>query len=142
MQGGERAEVLLVDTTGELRHLYTVATVIFVGKSLTQKGGQNPIEPAACAKPILVGPHMENFEDVMREFIAENAVVQVADADELERQALKLFEDEAVRNLLGERALAVVQRNRGSLKAMIECAESIQQRFLPAVVFLWVAILL
>lgn len=127
VQGGERAEVLLVDTTGELRHLYTVATVIFVGKSLTQKGGQNPIEPAACAKPILVGPHMENFEDVMREFIAENAVVQVADADELERQALKLFEDEAVRNLLGERALAVVQRNRGSLKAMIECAESIQQ---------------
>lgn len=125
VQGGTRPDVLLADTTGELRHLYTVATVIFVGKSLTQHGGQNPIEPAACAKPILVGPNMENFEDVMREFRGADAVLQVADASALERCVLNLLDDEDGRRRLGERASGVVQRNRGSLRGMVESAEAL-----------------
>lgn len=125
VQGGERTDVLLADTTGELRHLYTAATVIFVGKSLTQHGGQNPIEPAACGKPILVGPHMENFADVMREFLGAGAVLQVADAAALEQGIRNLLGDEGERRRLGERAFGVVQRNRGSLKAMIQSAEAL-----------------
>ncbi len=125
VEGGGTAEVLLADTTGELRHLYTVATVIFVGKSLTQHGGQNPIEPAACAKPVLVGPNMENFADVMREFLAAEGVVQVADALELEGRLRDLLNDEGERRRLGERASGVVQRNRGSLVAMVEGAEAL-----------------
>lgn len=125
VEGGGRADVLLADTTGELRHLYTVATVIFIGKSLTQHGGQNPIEAAACAKPVLVGPNMENFADVMREFLEAGGVVQVADAVELECRLRDLLKDEGERRRLGERASGVVQRNRGSLVAMVEGAEAL-----------------
>lgn len=125
VQGGKPADVLLADTTGELRHLYTAATVIFVGKSLTQHGGQNPIEPAACAKPILVGPHMENFTDVMRELLSAEAVLQVADAAALEQGIRTLLGNDGERRRLGERAFGVVQRNRGSLKAMIQGAEAL-----------------
>ncbi len=79
--GAERPDVLLADTTGELRHLYAIASVVFVGKSLTQHGGQNPIEPAACARPVVVGPNMENFRDVVEDFLAAGAVIQVRNAD-------------------------------------------------------------
>src|SRR2546423_10395941 len=54
-------ECLLLDTTGELQHWYAVATIVFVGKSLTARGGQNPVEPILAGKPVLFGPHMENF---------------------------------------------------------------------------------
>ncbi len=120
--GGGKPEVLLVDTTGELRHLYTVASVVFIGKSLTQHGGQNPIEPAACAKPVVVGPNMENFADTMRDFLAEQAVLQAADAAGLERQIGELLSEETLRRRLGEKARQVVARNRGSLETMVRCA--------------------
>lgn len=127
-RSGLKPDVLLSDTTGELRHLYTVATVIFVGKSLTQHGGQNPIEPAVCAKPIIVGPNMENFTDVMRDFLAAAAVVQVRDARELELRIGDLLDDEAARRQLGGAAAGVVARNRGSLDAMVRMAISAGQR--------------
>lgn len=73
--------VLLVDTTGELRSFYANANAVFVGKSLTQTGGQNPIEPAADARPVVVGPHMENFPAVARDFDAARAWVRAPDAD-------------------------------------------------------------
>jgi 3-deoxy-D-manno-octulosonic-acid transferase len=119
--GGEGpAEVLLADTTGELKHLYSVATVIFVGKSLTQHGGQNIIEPAVCGKPILVGPNMENFPDAIRDFKAEGAIVQVADAGELETQIGRLLGDAALRQTYGSKAAALVGKNRGALGQMVE----------------------
>jgi 3-deoxy-D-manno-octulosonic-acid transferase len=119
---GTPPDVLLVDTTGELRHLYTAASVIFVGKSLTQHGGQNIIEPAVCGKPIVVGPNMENFRDIIRDFNAAGAVIQVADARELERRLNELLDDEAARRAYGERARAWVERNRGALNRMTEQA--------------------
>ncbi len=79
---GRAPDVLLVDTTGELRGFYAAADLVFVGKSLTQTGGQNPIEPERDGKPILVGPHMENFAEVARDFQDAGAWVQVADAAE------------------------------------------------------------
>ncbi len=116
---GMRPDVLLADTTGELKHFYSGATVIFVGKSLTQHGGQNIIEPAVCGKPIVVGPNMENFPDIIRDFVAAQALVQVADAAELGRRIGELLGDEALRRSYGEHAAAWVEKNRGALSVTV-----------------------
>ncbi|MEI6148099.1 MAG: 3-deoxy-D-manno-octulosonic acid transferase [bacterium] len=116
---GERPDVLLVDTTGELKHFYRGATVIFVGKSLTQHGGQNIIEPAVCGKPIVVGPNMENFPDVIRDFTQAQALIQVADAAQLGRRIGDLLGDEAARRAYGERAAGLVENNRGALSLTV-----------------------
>jgi len=123
LKEGERPDVLLVDTTGELRHLYKKATVIFVGKSLGQHGGQNIIEPGACGKPIVVGPNMENFADSVREFKGTQALVQVASREELFAALDKLLQDKGAREAYGERAAAIVARNRGSLRIFVQVAE-------------------
>ncbi len=120
MQKVERPDVLLVDTTGELRHFYAVASVIFVGKSLTQHGGQNIIEPAACAKPVIVGPHMENFESIVPDFLAAQALVQVKDVGELRAAVARLLKNPAEAQALGARAAAVVQSKAGALRATVQ----------------------
>ncbi len=64
-------DCLLVNTTGELKFFYEPATVVFVGKSLTAIGGQNPIEPGALGKAIVFGPNMQNFADITRAFLCK-----------------------------------------------------------------------
>jgi len=113
-------ECLLVNTTGELMNFYQAATVVFVGKSLTAKGGQNPIEPAALGKPTVFGPNMQNFEDVARIFLARQSVIQVPDAAELEKTFAELLGNEARRRELGERAAEVVRENRGAIDRTVE----------------------
>ena len=66
-------DCLIVNSTGELKYFYEHATVIFVGKSLTAAGGQNPIEPGALGKPMVFGPNMQNFADVVRAFLHRTA---------------------------------------------------------------------
>jgi len=113
-------QCLLVNTTGELKYFYEHATVIFVGKSLTAQGGQNPIEPGALAKPIVFGPNMQNFADVVRSFLAHKAAVQVADAAELEKVLGELLADRGRREELGARALEVVHENLGAIDRTVE----------------------
>lgn len=113
-------ECLLVNTTGELKFFYEPATVIFVGKSLTAQGGQNPIEPAALGKPILFGPNMQNFADVARSFVANGGAVQVKDAAELESQLAALLKDAGRREQLGQNALKVVRENLGAIERTVE----------------------
>ena len=112
-------DCLLVNTTGELRYFYREATVVFVGKSLTAKGGQNPIEPAALAKPIIFGPHMENFGDITARFLSNEAAVQVANEAELYEAIDLLLTDEKKRNDLGRAALKVVQENEGAAEKSV-----------------------
>ncbi len=112
---GQTPDVLFVDTTGELRNFYSVADVIFVGKSLLEHGGQNPIEPAMCGKAIVVGPNMENFPAVMPVFLSHEALVQVAGVAELESAIVRLLADEPVRAAFGARAAQVVEANRGMI---------------------------
>lgn len=107
-------DCLLVNTTGELRHFYRHATVVFVGKSLTAKGGQNPIEPGALGKAMLFGPHMENFRPIAAEFVAHDGAVQVPNAAALEEALATLLADPARREQLGANALGVVRRNQGA----------------------------
>jgi 3-deoxy-D-manno-octulosonic-acid transferase len=113
-------ECLLVNTTGELRFFYEHATVVFVGKSLTAIGGQNPIEPGALGKAMVFGPNMQNFADVTRSFIKQDAAVQVSDPDSLEKAVAELLADENRRATLGRNALKVVAENLGALDRTVK----------------------
>jgi 3-deoxy-D-manno-octulosonic-acid transferase len=108
-------DCLLVNTTGELRHFYTRADIVFVGKSLTAQGGQNPIEPAALGKAVVFGPHMENFPDIAPAFVRAGAAAQVADEAGLETTLIRLLEQSDERRAMGQRAQAVVRENQGSI---------------------------
>ncbi len=113
--------VLLADTTGELMHYYSMGSVVFVGKSLGDNhGGQNPIEPAMFGKPIVVGPHMENFPGVIHDFLEADALIQVADVSELEAQVELLLGDAETRDAYGARAGALVAAKRGVVSRTIE----------------------
>lgn len=107
-------QCLVVNSTGELKSFYEAATVVFVGKSVTAHGGQNPIEPAALGKAVVFGPNMENFAAVVRAFVKQNAVLQARDAAALEQSIGDLLADDARRAALGERARRVVEENLGA----------------------------
>ncbi len=109
------ADCLIVNSTGELKHFYKHATVIFVGKSLTAEGGQNPIEPGALGKAMVFGPNMQNFAEVVRGFLQQGGAVQVRDAAELERELGELLANKARREQLGRNALEVVRENLGAV---------------------------
>jgi 3-deoxy-D-manno-octulosonic-acid transferase len=110
------ADCLMVNTTGELRHFYAHATVVFVGKSLTAEGGQNPIEPAALGRAMVFGPNMQNFTAIAEEFVAAQGAVQVADAAALQRELAALLAEPARREELGRKGLEVVRRNQGGIE--------------------------
>jgi 3-deoxy-D-manno-octulosonic-acid transferase len=113
-------DCLLVNTTGELRHFYEHATVIFVGKSLGAQGGQNPIEPGALGKAMVFGPHMQNFSEVSRSFLQQGGAVQVRSAAELEQALGELLADESRREQLGRNALKVVHENLGAIERTVD----------------------
>lgn len=119
-KGPSSPDLLLVDTTGELRNFYAQANVVFVGKSLTQHGGQNPIEPAMEGKAVVVGPNMENFPAVMAELLRRDAIVQVGSGEELEQAVAQLLVNEIDRLALGERAACAVRENQGVIERTVE----------------------
>ena len=118
-QEGE-VDCLLVDTTGELRFFYQCATVVFVGKSITAMGGQNPIEPGTLSKAMVLGPNMQNFADITRSFVAQKGAIQVRDAKELEDAIAGLLADEGRRAELGSNAQRVVRENLGAIDRTVE----------------------
>ena len=79
-----RADAVILDTIGELAQLYQIATAVFVGGSLVPAGGHNILEPAIHGKPIVFGPHMENFKEIAEAFLANGAAIQVRSERELE----------------------------------------------------------
>jgi 3-deoxy-D-manno-octulosonic-acid transferase len=114
------AECLVVNTTGELRFFYEHATVVFVGKSMTAIGGQNPIEPAALGRAMVFGPNMQNFAEIARNFVMENGAVQAADPAALEKAIGELIADESRRVELGRNAKQVVRQNLGAIDRTVE----------------------
>jgi len=113
-------DCLIVNTTGELKYFYEHATIIFVGKSLTAEGGQNPIEPGALGKAMVFGPNMQNFAEVARSFLQQDGAVQVRDAAELEKALGDLLLNEARRAELGRNALKVVHENLGAIERTVD----------------------
>jgi len=119
-RGWGEAEVLVLDTLGELASVYSLATLVFVGGSLVPSGGHNVLEPAVAGKTVVVGPHMENFQEIADQFLAEEALVQIAGAGDLGPEVVRLFEDPERRRRIGERARALVERNRGALDRTVD----------------------
>jgi 3-deoxy-D-manno-octulosonic-acid transferase len=109
-----RADAVILDTIGELAEVYQIATVVFVGGSLVRAGGHNILEPAVFGKPIVFGPHMENFAEIADAFLANDAALQVRSNRELESGVLSLMGDPVRRARLGAAARALVDANRGA----------------------------
>jgi len=112
-------DVLLLDTVGELAGVYSLATVVFVGGSLVPTGGHNVLEAAVCGKAVVVGPHMENFQEIADTFREEGALVQidsaerqVADADHRPAQPRR-SQDAAPVESQARRSQRAVERARG-----------------------------
>ncbi len=116
-------DVFVLDTTGELTSFYPHATVIFVGKSLCSHGGQNIIEPAVCGKPVVVGPHMENFPVVMQDFLAAEAVRQIESPDALIETVRDLLAHPETCATIGERAARLVSERSGAIRATVDLLE-------------------
>lgn len=119
-----RPQVFLLDTTGELKNFYACADVIFVGKSLTQHGGQNPIEPALYGKPVVVGRNMENFRAVVDDMRAAEALVEVSDLQSLRRSLDDLCANPVRRQVLGEAAARVVREKTGTTARTLDILDT------------------
>jgi 3-deoxy-D-manno-octulosonic-acid transferase len=109
-------DCLLVNTTGELRAWYEVATVVFIGKSLSPAatGGQNPVEPIFAEKPVLFGPGMENFRAVVSRLVEGEAALEVPDEAALERAIAELLREPERREAMARRALEMVSAHQGA----------------------------
>jgi 3-deoxy-D-manno-octulosonic-acid transferase len=112
--GPRNGDVLVLDTTGELRAWYAVATIVFIGKSLTAHGGQNPVEAIVADRPVIFGPHMENFARLAERLLAVGGAVQVEDECALTNAAAALLRDSAARAQLVEQARSVLGPHRGA----------------------------
>lgn len=123
-----RAEVLILDTLGELAAAYQFATVVFVGGTLIPHGGQSIMEPAVYAKPIVIGPSMKNFPGIIDDFLARGGVAQIA-ATEADKEAQKqqlaeqfthLLTDSDARTRMGTAARSVFEGSQGATKFTID----------------------
>jgi 3-deoxy-D-manno-octulosonic-acid transferase len=112
--------VLLGDTMGELLFLYALADSAFVGGSLVPNGGHNLLEPAALAKPVLSGPHLFNFLDIAAQLREAGALAEVDDAEGLAVEVQRLFELPRDAQRMAEAGLAVMRRNQGALRRLLD----------------------
>lgn len=121
-QNRSAGQVVVLDTIGELSQVYRLATLVFVGGSFTRRGGQNILEPAAQGKPVLFGPHMENFHDSVQVLVGRGGI-QVNDPDHLYRVLAELLSrPERIRSL-GELAAAAVRSVSGASRRNVEHME-------------------
>jgi 3-deoxy-D-manno-octulosonic-acid transferase len=108
------ADVLLLDTFGELSKVYRYATAAFVGGSLVPDGGHNPIEPAAVGVPVCFGPYMSNFREIAGAFLRGGGAVETKSAADVFDFASLMFDNEAAQRDMSERARDTVEENRGA----------------------------
>jgi len=115
----ESPQVLLLDTIGELAGIFELADVVFIGGSLVPTGGHNLLEPAFSSKPIVFGPHMQNFRDIASLFLEARAAIQVRDWQELARVSLELLDDADRRRRMGEAAKRLVESESGATERVL-----------------------
>jgi 3-deoxy-D-manno-octulosonic-acid transferase len=108
--------VLLVNTTGELKDWYSAATVVVVGKSFYGVGGQNPVEPILAGKPVVVGPHMENFQYIVAELRNAGGIIQLHSADALVPTIAGLLRNPAAASSLVGRAAKAMAHHQGATR--------------------------
>lgn len=116
-------QVVVGDTMGELMLLYGIADLAFVGGSLVERGGHNPLEAAAHAIPVLMGPHTFNFKDICARLDEASGLITVIDAASLVKEISSLLTDEDYRNFYGRHAVEVLYQNQGALQRMLQLLE-------------------
>ncbi|HEX8118905.1 MAG TPA: hypothetical protein VF521_16625, partial [Pyrinomonadaceae bacterium] len=121
------SDVILLDSIGELRAVYPLADVVFVGGSVAPVGGHNVLEPALDARAVVTGPHTSNFKSIVAALLERDALVQLPHAEDrqtaargLARALRELLEDDVKRRRTGERARAVLEANRGATARTVE----------------------
>jgi 3-deoxy-D-manno-octulosonic-acid transferase len=126
--GNSGGTVVLLDTIGELAAVFAYATVVFMGGSLAPKGGHNILEPARQGKPIVFGPHMENFRDMARLFLDAGAAVQIQEASQLACCIETVLSNPDRAAELGRNAYAIAQSNTGATDRVLKFLQPIEAR--------------
>jgi 3-deoxy-D-manno-octulosonic-acid transferase len=121
-------DVIVLDTIGDLAAVYGVADVAFVGGSLVERGGHNPLEPAQFGVPVVMGPSYENFRDVVGKMIAEDGIRIVQDKDELETALIELLTDREKARAMGERGRRVFEEQQGATGRAVVALVGMVQR--------------
>jgi 3-deoxy-D-manno-octulosonic-acid transferase len=116
----ENADVLLLDSIGELVGVYALADAVFVGGSLVPAGGHNILEPAWFSRPPVFGTSMENFQEMTEQFLSAGAGIQVSSGIQLGKVWMQLIEDNATRERMGRAAREISERNRGATARTLE----------------------
>ncbi|MDX6531854.1 MAG: 3-deoxy-D-manno-octulosonic-acid transferase [Blastocatellia bacterium] len=125
------SDVILLDTIGELRAVYPLADIAFVGGSIAPHGGHNVLEPGARGVCVVTGAHTHNFAAVTKALLAEDAIVQLPKVSaseapaELARALDRLLSDDSLRRDIGQRALVVCNRNRGATERTVHVIASL-----------------
>lgn len=114
------SRVIVLDTTGELQEVYSIASVAFVGGTLAPYGGHNPLEPAAAGVPVVLGPHTESCAESARALIEGGGAVLVRSSEELREAVRRLLRRDDLRRRAAEGALEVVERGRGATERTLE----------------------
>ncbi len=129
-----RCDVVVLDTIGELAQLYQIATAVFVGGSLVDAGGHNILEPAVFGKPIVFGPYMQNFAEIVQTFLENGAAIQIQSGRELESVMMDLLGDPVKRASLGAAARALVEANRGARGKSLSAIAQVMPSDSPGIV--------
>ena len=124
--------VLLLDTIGELASTFALSDVVFMGGTIARRGGHNILEPAFAARPIIIGPHMENFTAIADEFRTAGAVVEIGSPAELTAAVDALLKDSNRRTELGRLAVELANRRRGGTARAVREILSAHDRAVPA----------
>ncbi len=120
-----QTQCFVIDTIGELMTYYAVADVAFVGGSMGDQGGHNALEPAALARPVLLGPNMDNAREIAAQLLQCNAAVRVTDREELRQAAEKLLTDDSLRASMGQAGRVLVEKNKGALDLTMEAVRKL-----------------
>jgi len=120
ISSGKRLDVIIIDTMGLLKKLYAIADIAFIGGSLVNCGGHNPLEPAAFSKPIIFGHDMSDFADISRMLLDAKGAVRVKDAKDLYKALVSLMENDKRALEMGKNALGVLTANKGAVEKTIK----------------------
>jgi 3-deoxy-D-manno-octulosonic-acid transferase len=115
----------MLDTIGQLRDIYSVATIVFIGGSLIRHGGQNPIEAAIYEKAVIFGPYMFNFKDIAAALLKNYGAVEVSNAADLREKIRLLLQNDSARERFGHNAKRIVSTSGGAARSNLEAIRSI-----------------
>jgi 3-deoxy-D-manno-octulosonic-acid transferase len=120
ISSGIRLDVIIIDTIGLLKKLYAIADIAFIGGSLVNCGGHNPLEPAAFSKPIIFGNDMSDFAEISRMLLDAGGAVRVKDAKDLYNALVSLMENDKRAMEMGKNAFGVLTANKGAVEKTLK----------------------